>query len=57
MLVISGSLTILTERRCLPQAFTRPEALLVSPATGEVLPTIIPTVDPGMATIERSINR
>jgi hypothetical protein len=56
MVVISSPLMIPIERRCLPQPFTCPEAVLDSPATGEVLPTIIPMADPDVPIVERTFN-
>jgi hypothetical protein len=56
MVVISSPLSIPIAGRCLPQPFTCPEAVLDSPATGEVLPTIVPMAGPDVPIAERTIN-
>jgi hypothetical protein len=57
MVVITSSMTILIERHCLPQVFIRPAGFLLSHATCQITPAIIPAADPVMATRERTINR
>jgi hypothetical protein len=57
MVVISSSMTILIAGHCLPQVFIRPAGFLISHATCQVTPAIIPAADPVMATRKRTVNR
>jgi len=57
MVVISSSLTILSQRHCLLQVFIRTTRLLISRPASEVMPAAIPAGDLGIATGGRTFSR